>query len=160
LGIGLSQPARTFRQQISNRVGEPPVTGPSPCWHVLSERDRFAPIRFVGLTAMQVPFGQHWPTRCVMRFLVAMVLMIGPAPTPDLIGTWQGPHMIQLVNKRGWGPNNKSQGQHGHGMLLLQVFPPPEYQYLGPTRCRFEHTPDLVVLRDCPYGGEYTRGTP
>ena len=93
-----------------------------------------------------------------MYFILAMALMIGPAPTPDLIGTWRGPHIIHLLNGRGWGSHTERRHPpNDQTTLLLQLFRPPDYLYRGPIRCRYEHTREVLTLSDFPYEGQYKR---
>jgi len=87
-----------------------------------------------------------------MHFILAAALLIGPAPAADLIGTWDGPHVMHLLSKREWPtvfPDRMT--------LLLQTYQPPDYQYGALARCHFEHAGDKLLLRDCPYAGEYRK---
>lgn len=92
-----------------------------------------------------------------MHLILALAWMIGPAPTADVIGTWEGPAIIHLVSKRGWGPADKDASFPDPASLLLVEHPPPNYLDHVLIRCHFEHTADLLVLSGCKYAGTYTK---
>jgi len=92
-----------------------------------------------------------------MHLVIALAWMIGPAPTADLIGRWQGPAIVYLVSKRGWGPGDKDAGFPDPASLLLVEHPPPNYLDHALIRCHFKHTGHLLFLTDCKYAGTYTK---
>jgi hypothetical protein len=70
-----------------------------------------------------------------MHLVIALASMIGPAPTADLIGTWQGPAIVYLVSKRGWGPGDKDAEFPDPASLLFVEHPPPNYLDHALIRC-------------------------
>jgi hypothetical protein len=98
-----------------------------------------------------------------MRFTLLALLFGGCAgasfaPTPGFYGTWQGPRTITFT-----GGDFDSAGRVGHyGSDANTLYFTPSVAPRGDHKratisCPYTLMGDTLILRDCPYAGEYHR---